>query len=220
MCIKAMDTNYESINGDYRCKACGCEPLCPHCKHCVSRCVCVLLLRAYVRGVVMEENEKGTKEERVRQTKKQLFWEIFRFLIVGGTATIVDYAISYLFYTWLLPPSLLGEAWSLIVSTAVGFSNGLVVNWFLSIAFVFKAVKDKKESRSGKAFLKFTLIGIIGLVISIFGMQLVRVLPSFELFGSSVFLHEEWTWWIMKAVMTLSVLVWNYVGRKIFVFKS
>ena len=171
----------------------------------------------------MEEKKDLTTEKEespVKQTKKQLLWEIFRFLVVGGTATIVDYAVSYLFYTWLLTPSLVGEIWALIISTALGFCAGLVVNWFLSILFVFKNVRDKKESRSGKSFLKFALIGVIGLGISLLGMQLVRVIPSFSLFGVNTFLHEEWKWWMMKVVMTLIVLVWNYVGRKLFVFKS
>ena len=85
----------------------------------------------------MEEvTEKN--EEHIKQTKKQLFWEIFRFLIVGGTATIVDYAVSYLFYTWLLPPSLIGKTAAIIISTALGFGGGLAVNWILSITFVYK----------------------------------------------------------------------------------
>ena len=79
----------------------------------------------------------------MQQTKKQLFWEIFRFLIVGGTATIVDYAISYVFYHWLLSPDLIGLTLSLIISTAAGFCVGLVVNWLLSITFVFKQVTDE-----------------------------------------------------------------------------
>ena len=33
-------------------------------------------------------------EEQVKQTKKELFWEIFRFLLVGGTATVFDYAVT------------------------------------------------------------------------------------------------------------------------------
>ena len=70
----------------------------------------------------MEENIKNQDESvvdnggtPVRQTKKQLFWEIFRFLLVGGTATIADYAIAYVFYHWLLPSSLVGETLSLII---------------------------------------------------------------------------------------------------------
>ena len=167
----------------------------------------------------MEEvTEKN--EEHIKQTKKQLFWEIFRFLIVGGTATIVDYGISYLFYTWLLPPSLIGKTFSIIISTALGFGVGLAVNWVLSITFVYKQVSDEKKARSTKSFFVFTAIGLIGLAITEVGMYLgVTFLPSVTIFGSTKFLGEEWIWWISKVVMTCIVLVWNYVGRKLLIFK-
>ena len=160
------------------------------------------------------------KETRIKQTKTQLFWEIFRFLVVGGTATLVDYAVSYLFYTHLLPPARIGAFWALLLSTALGFCVGLLVNWTLSVLFVFRAVRDKKQAASKKSFLLFCLIGLVGLLLSSVGMQLVRVLPSISLWNSPTFLGEEWKWWIMKGIMTCSVLVWNYIGRKIFVFKS
>ena len=78
----------------------------------------------------MEKQTQG--QQPVKQTKKQLFWEIFRFLLVGGTATVVDYIVYYLFRQWILPPTLINTAvwnsWSLILSTAFGFGVGLVVN--------------------------------------------------------------------------------------------
>ncbi len=155
-----------------------------------------------------------------KQTKKQLFWEIFRFLLVGGTATVVDWAIAYVFYAWLLPPALVGEVWALLISTALGFCVGLVVNWLLSVSFVFRQVSEEVDARSGKSFLTFTAIGVGGLLISELGMLLVPVLPAFELFGSPTFLGTAWSWWTMKAAMTAIVLVWNYIGRKLFIFKT
>ena len=43
--------------------------------------------------------------QKISQTKKQLFWEIVRFLIVGGTATAVDYLVFYLFRQWYIRPA-------------------------------------------------------------------------------------------------------------------
>ena len=86
----------------------------------------------------------------MKQTKEQLFWEIFRFLLVGGTATLVDWLISYLFYTWLLPPILIGEVASLLLSTALGFTVGLFVNWILSVNFVFQQVENKEQVKTKK----------------------------------------------------------------------
>ena len=155
----------------------------------------------------------------MKQTKKQLFWEIFRFLLVGGTATLVDWLISYLFYTWLLPPNLIGGIASLLLSTVLGFTVGLFVNWILSVNFVFQQVENKEQVKTKKSFLTFTVIGIIGLVINSLGMLLVPLFPMLMFFGSPTFLGTEWAWWIMKTLMTAIVLVWNYIGRKLFIFK-
>ena len=162
----------------------------------------------------------ANEEIKVKQTKKELFWEIFRFLLVGGTATVFDYAITYLFFHFILPESLVGFFLATTFSVIFGFTCGLLINWFLSVYFVFRAVKNKAESSSKKAFLIFTLIGVIGLGITWLGMLLVDVLPAFQIFGAENFLGEPWKWWMMKVVMTCIVLVWNYVGRKLLVFKS
>ncbi len=171
------------------------------------------------------------KEETVsetsgqKMTKKQLLLEILRFLIVGGFATLVDYAVFYLFRKWLLPPALIegSGGWdtaSLVIATALGFCAGLTVNWILSVRFVFRNVKDKEKSRSKKSFAVFALIGLIGLGITELGMHLgVSFLPEIKLFSTTSFLGLAWKEWIMKVVMTCLVLVWNYLGRKLFVFK-
>lgn len=169
----------------------------------------------------MQENEQ---EKTVKQTKKDLFWEIFRFLLVGGTATVVDYIVFYLFRQWILPARLIeGAFWdvcSLVIATAFGFAVGLAVNWLLSVSFVFRAVKDKEEASSKKSFLLFTVIGLIGLALTELGVVLlVYLFPEITLFGVTEFLLP-WEEWFAKVIMTCIVLVFNYLGRKIFIFKS
>ncbi len=160
-----------------------------------------------------------------KQTKKELFWEIFRFLLVGGAATLVDYFVFWLF-DGLLFSALAGkgvglDALLLTISTALGFCAGLTVNWLLSVYFVFRAVKDKEQVRSKKSFTIFTLIGVIGLLITELGvLGLVAVFPEISLFGSVELLGTAWEKWLAKAIMTAIVLVWNYVGRKLFVFRG
>ena len=164
------------------------------------------------------------EEQHVQQTKKQLFWEIFRFLLVGGTATVVDYIVFWLF-DGVLFPLISDAAWwatvSLILATAFGFCVGLIVNWILSVKFVFLAVRDKEEAASKKSFMLFTVIGVIGLVITEVGiLLLVAILPEFPLFGTTDLLGTTWAKWLAKVIMTCVVLVFNYVGRKVFIFKS
>ena len=163
-------------------------------------------------------------EEQSKQTKKELFWEIFRFLLVGGTATVVDYFVFWIF-DGLLFPLLSSSGWwqtlSLILATALGFCAGLTVNWILSVKFVFRQVKNKEEVRTKKSFTIFTVIGIIGLLITEVGVvALVALIPEFPLFGVTALFGTTWAKWLAKMIMTCIVLVWNYVGRKIFVFKS
>ena len=164
------------------------------------------------------------KKSLFGQTKRELFWEIFRFLLVGGTATVIDYAVFYLFRQWLLPPTLAaGAVWdiiSLVIATALGFCAGLLINWILSVKFVFRAVKNKEEAHSKKGFAIFAIIGVIGLGLTELGMLLlVYIFPTITLFGVTAFLNLAWKEWFAKVIMTCIVLVFNYVGRKIFVFK-
>lgn len=173
-----------------------------------------------MKNQTLEKESAQTSLSSVKQTKKQLFWEIFRFLLVGGLATVADYATFYLFRNWLLPAGLIGNVFSLIVATALGFVVGLLVNWVLSVTFVYRQVKDEEEARSKKSFVIFTIIGVIGLGITELGvLLLVHILPEFEFLGVTEFLLP-WDEWIAKVVMTCIVLVFNYVGRKLFVFKS
>lgn len=173
----------------------------------------------------MEEmQEKEVQEKEQKQSVQDLIWEIFRFLLVGGTATLVDYGVFYLFREWLLPETLFAwTGWntlSLIIATALGFCVGLLVNWILSVKFVFRAVKNKEEAASQKSFWIFTIIGLIGLAITELGVVLlVHILPEITLFGVTEFLLP-WDEWLSKVVMTCIVLVFNYVARKTFIFKS
>lgn len=157
--------------------------------------------------------------EGIKQNKKQLFFEIFRYLLVGGIATVFDYTAWFVFFTWVCPPSLIGQTVSMIIAVAVGFIVGLLVNWVLSQAFVFRHVKDKREARSKKSFIIFSVVGVIGLAITQIGMFLAQFLPTFSIFGYVEFLGHEWKWWLMKVAMTGIVLVWNYLGRKLLIFK-
>ena len=161
--------------------------------------------------------------EKYKQTKGQIVREILRFLLVGVIATLLDYFVFWLFDGVLFPRLGTGEAWagcSLALATALGFLVGLLVNWWLSLKFVFRAVRDKREAGSKKSFLLFAVIGVVGLVLTEVGvLLLVAVFPPMTLFGSTAFLGTAWEKWLAKAVMTLVVLVWNYAGRKLFVFK-
>lgn len=148
---------------------------------------------------------------------RKLIMEILRFLLVGGIATLIDFAIYELFRFVLLKN--VSDPLNLIIATSLGFIMGNIVNYILSILFVFKGAKDDKETQTIKAFLIFTLIGVIGLGIKV-GVQT----GGNYLVNSMFDLTEAfWIWALdtfVYCVATLIVLIWNYIGRKLFIFKG
>lgn len=152
---------------------------------------------------------------------KDLIWEIFRFLLVGGFATIVDWSISFLVSA--IFPSVYLLVWNLkdALSTIAGFTVGLFVNYFLSIVFVFKNKKDENEGKSFKDFAIFALIGVLVLLFQILGIFLINDLLFVKLLKFDLILIDSLTWGyiIAKVIMTAIGLVLNYVFRKILIFK-
>jgi putative flippase GtrA len=134
---------------------------------------------------------------------KPLLYEFIRYLIVGGTAFLVDFGVLVLFNSIL--PELFG--FRLYIATALGFAAGLVFNYIFSVLFVFKSARNRKTGRSPKAFALFALIGVVGLGLTELGMYTGTELLDIH-------------YMLVKIVVTAIVLMWNYLGRKFFVFKS
>lgn len=141
--------------------------------------------------------------------------EILRFIIVGGIATLVDmftmgvvmYLMQKSIYSGFLnvfihPPT--PSTLATIIGTTVGFLVGLIVNYVLSILFVFN---EKGNSKSAKGFMVFALLSAVGLGINILGTFI-----GFDL------LHLNQ--WLVKIVMVFVVLVYNYISKKLLLFKN
>lgn len=141
--------------------------------------------------------------------------EIVRFGVVGVLATVVDMAamgvVLYLFEPSLYPhfynvwygggePSTLAT----VVGTGTGFVLGLFVNYFLSVLFVFS---EKGKSKSVYGFTVFAILSAIGL-----GIHLVGMYIGYDLLG----INE----WIVKIILTAIVMVYNYVSKKLLLFKK
>ncbi len=147
--------------------------------------------------------------------QQTLFGEIMRFVLVGGLATVIDFFVMgltlYLLDSSIYPhfynvffgggtPTNLNSA----IGTGMGFLFGLAANYLLSIIFVFN---EKGKSKTVKGAIKFTIFSVIGLIIHEVGMLV--------LFGK-LKINE----WIVKIAMTIVVLIYNYLTRKIFIFKN
>lgn len=118
--------------------------------------------------------------------------QFFRYLFVGGMATVVDIGSLYIF------TSKLGVYY--LISAALSFILGIITNYILSILWVFESTK-----KLPKEIALFVAVGIGGLILNEGIMWgLVSGLAVFYL--------------LAKLVSTAVVTVWNFGMRKKFVF--
>lgn len=147
--------------------------------------------------------------------KFPLLMEIVRFCVVGGIATLIDMLVMgivlYAFDPALYPhfynvwiggndPSTLAT----VVGTGAGFIAGLIFNYVFSVVFVFR---EKGKSKSVGGFTVFALLSAVGLGIHLFGMYI-----GYDVLG----INE----WIVKIVLTAVVMVYNYLSKKVLLFRK
>ena len=140
---------------------------------------------------------------------KKTIFELLRYLIVGAIAALVDLGVLALF-TELIFSGDKGVL-AISVSTAAGFIAGLICNYLLSMLFVFvNAEQKKKNKKKFKTFLIFAVVGIIGLILTELLMNL-----------GMLFVPEKGFWYLLLSCFVKGVvMLWNYLGRKIFVYKG
>lgn len=137
-----------------------------------------------------------------------LIKEFLRYAVVGGIAFLFD-AGTLVFWREIIFKGDGSEA-VMAISVAAGFTIGLIINYLLSLALVFKSAEQQKKGKTVKAFVIFVVIGLIGLGLTELGMYI-----GVKIVGSDGF------WYLLiKCFVAGVVLVWNYIGRKIFVFKG
>ncbi len=128
---------------------------------------------------------------------QELIEEFLRYVLVGGTAFLVDYATLFI----------LRQAcgFSHLPAAAGGFCTGLAACYILSLVFVFESAKKEKKGRSVKDFIVFTIVGLIGLGLTLLGMWIGVDLLGFH-------------YLLVKLPCTGIVLIWDFLARKILVF--
>lgn len=163
--------------------------------------------------------------------------EVLRFIVVGIIATIVDYLFYSLFAflskLWGIPE---GSFWITFIATAMGFIAGVIVNYILSLLWVFQDVDKEHKMNKYLHAVIFVLLSAIGLLIGFGIMALFKFI-----FLNTLHIDID-TWmvidnnnnWIVEVlskpdlylftlafvIKTLIVLIYNYISRKKILFKS
>lgn len=135
---------------------------------------------------------------------KTILKEFFRYVLVGGISFLADFGTLTFFEEIVFKSK---ENWQILVSTAAGFVVGLIINYILSLVFVFKKENNSSSGKTVGGFVVFTVVGIIGLGITEALMHLGVNILNFN-------------YMLTKIVTAGIVLVWNYLGRKILVFSK
>ncbi len=152
-----------------------------------------LLKKGRVKAIFLEPTDNG-------------FLQFFRYLFVGGIATVVDVLFSFICKYALGQLTDIYEQIIYIIATTVGFAGGLTTNFLLSRAFVFGTKEARAKTKTGEFLGHFT-VGAIGLALS----------HLIIWFGTTVIFNN---YEIFRLVAIVIVFIWNYLARKFFVYKK
>jgi putative flippase GtrA len=139
----------------------------------------------------------------VEETDNTLI-QFFRYALVGGFATVVDWGLSALLFYYMFN----AKSQFALLCNGLSFIAGLIVNYCLSTFWIFKNSKIKNKFLE---FMSFAAIGLVGLLITlgitqIFKMSLSQTTDLFQI--------------ISKVVSTAVSFLWNFFARKFLLFNK
>ena len=140
----------------------------------------------------------------------KLFYEVFRFLIIGLIAAVFDFLLCYIFQFIIFKGN--ENVYVTVISTIMGFLIGVVINYLLSTYMVYKKT-DNKKAKNVKGMIIFLLLAVIGLLLGI-GIQALFYDLLFVKKGVSFFSYP-----ITFIFRTFVVMVYNYISRKLILYK-
>ena len=140
---------------------------------------------------------------------KNLFAQILKFSVVGAISFIVDFVVY----------AILCNALSVhyIVAGVAGFVVSVVVNYVLSMKFVFASRDDMSKDREFIAFVFLSLIGMGLNALILF--VCIDVVYVYWLLLQQLMDIEAMNL-LAKIVATVFVMIYNFVTRKIFLEKK
>lgn len=133
---------------------------------------------------------------KINKETKKLLLQIFKFVLVGGLAFIIDYVLLILckeiFHL------------NILLSAAIAFTISVIVNYILSIKWIFEVEPNRSKKKNFIIFLIFSILGL-GLteIMMWFGVEIIK-----------------YSYLIVKIFATAIVMIFNFITRKIFLEKK
>ena len=131
--------------------------------------------------------------------KRNIVGQFLRYFVTGGLAFIVDFGVfSLALYYFEI---------HYLISNLIGLMAGNVVNYLLSLGWVFSTEKRKMEKHRLLEITIFVTISLVGMGLNEFLMfAMVGLAELNEMFS--------------KIVSAGVVLVYNFLARKFILFKK
>lgn len=129
------------------------------------------------------------------KARKQLFTQIVKFGLVGGLCFLIDYGIMVALTELCHVPYL--------ISSGISFTVSVVVNYMLSMRFVFQGNKDRSKVEELTIFIVLSVIGL--------GLNQLIMWLATDVLGIFYMLS--------KIGATAIVMVYNFVTRKAYLEK-
>ena len=126
--------------------------------------------------------------------------QFLSYFCVGGVAALVEWSVFSLLEYMLDLPYLLATFLAFLVSTTV--------NWILGRTFTFKN-SDFQKKKTKEALLVFA-VSAVGLVFNLMLMVL---------FVDIVGMNSNFLKTVAKILATGIVFIWNYLSRKLWIYK-
>jgi len=145
------------------------------------------------------QNDTFVKRLWEKMPRSSLMGQIVRYLVTGGLAFVVDFGLYAL--------CLYKFEWHYLLANLVGLVAGLVINYIMSVAWVFSECKRVLEDKKTAEFSVFAIVGFLGVGIN----ELLMLLMVGRL---------EWNEMISKMAAAVLVLMWNFGARKMILFRE
>lgn len=127
--------------------------------------------------------------------KNNLLLQIIKFGGVGFLCFLIDFGVLCILTELLSIP--------VLISAALAFTVSVVVNYILSVVFVFEVSKNHSKKRNFILFIVFSVIGL-GLteLLMFLGVDVIHIHYMF-----------------VKIISTGIVMIYNFITRKLFLEK-
>ena len=136
---------------------------------------------------------------------KNLLQQIIKFGIVGFFCFLIDYGLT------VGLANIFGVHY--LLSKFIGFVVSAIVNYILSIKYVFK---QKKEMDKRKEFVIFIILSAIGLLLN----EIILIICIDGIYDNSAmiqgYISRETMLSLSALLATGIVMVYNFISRKLF----